>query len=113
MECPLIPGTTERLVFNPTAQVCDWPGSVPDVKCSASEPCVAPTQIQDCTFFKPCTAGLFEKMAHDTDCHNFYLCTDGQKMPVTCPNDEIFNAEKKQCEKAKCGSQCYITGNCN
>ncbi|CAK9819600.1 hypothetical protein ANTQUA_LOCUS10231 [Anthophora quadrimaculata] len=36
MQCPLVENTTERLVFNPKLQVCDWLENVPEGTCSTT-----------------------------------------------------------------------------
>ncbi|CAK9812601.1 hypothetical protein ANTPLA_LOCUS7458 [Anthophora plagiata] len=124
MDCPVIAGTEERLVFNPELQVCDWP--IKSGGCShtpagttktsetTSTTTMSPTEpdtIVDCDLLEKCPKTMTKLMVHDTDCHKFYICMKGQIFSSNCEDKQIFNPETRECDDPA-NTKCYITKGC-
>ncbi|CAK9812597.1 hypothetical protein ANTPLA_LOCUS7456 [Anthophora plagiata] len=141
MECPVVEGTEERLVFNPELQVCDWPENIPEVTCSttptistssttlstsssssttlstssssSTTPTTTPPATLECNIPRKCSAKGITKIIHEKDCRKYYNCRDGEKDPVPreCQVGHIFNPNISECDLTE-NSKCYRTDQC-
>lgn len=68
-QCPLMDDKGNRLVFNPTIDVCDWPWAY---ACNGSPGCGQPEPEPECPAVNCEYNGQY--FADPADCHSFYQC---------------------------------------
>jgi hypothetical protein len=120
-----------NLVFNPRAEVCDYPENVPECDGSATnspnttttttttlapppsnETTLAPppsneTTIRPPGFVCPKEDGFFP---NPEDCHSFYVCFNEEALLVPCPNGLAFNPDTDTCDLPEMVPSCKPAG---
>ncbi|KAJ8718588.1 hypothetical protein PYW08_002825 [Mythimna loreyi] len=112
IKCPL------NLLFNPAKDQCDWPENVdcgdrviPDPDDSGSTPGVTNPDVTNPADTTPgnncdpseapaiCAADDSDGIlvAHE-NCNQFYKCSEGKPVVLTCPPNLLFNPNKDQCD---------------
>ncbi|OXU25803.1 hypothetical protein TSAR_007966 [Trichomalopsis sarcophagae] len=102
-ECP------DKLHFNPTLDVCDWPNpemiisslnrykfvilALAFITLLVALAISASSQANEC----PKTERLLSYIPHETDCDKFYECYQGEKTVMSCPQGYHFDSKKLTC----------------
>ncbi|KOC66525.1 hypothetical protein WH47_08918 [Habropoda laboriosa] len=125
MECPFAVGHSERLMFNVELEICDWAVNVPNRSCSRNDgrglvPVVAdslsstssaPYDLRALVKECPSTGTIY--ISHETDCHEYYECDNGEKKLHHCNENLIFNPYVEACDypsSVDCITTGYVTG---
>lgn len=114
-QCPLMNQETgERLVFNPTIDVCDWPSAY---HCEAAPGCQEPEPVPECPPVQCEYLGQY--LPNPADCHSFYQCAWDRDHSLRAvlhqcamedaQNRLVFNTELNVCDwstNVECRQSC-------
>lgn len=81
--------------FNPASLQCDFPQNV---QCRSNHILIPQTPLlPDCSYGESHFPNLI-------NCNQYYLCVNDEPKPMKCPTGQLWNNEKKKCERSNTSS---------